>query len=82
MASFCAVMLMAGCWEPMVVEHAGSKHTLAEDQQVCDQELSPPKWTRYVSPAKGRLAPWQGCMQRKGRQRVAHQVLPAAGVRS
>jgi hypothetical protein len=43
----------------MVFEHVGSKHALAEDQQVCDQALLP-KWARYVNTIKGRLDPWWG----------------------
>lgn len=64
------ILLLAGCGEPMQFEKAGSKRTLAEDQQACDQEMQSPKWAQYVTEAKGRLDPWQVCIERKGWKRV------------
>ena len=75
------MVLVAGCWEAMQFENAGSKHALAEDQQACDQELQTPAWAHYVAEAKGRLDPWQVCIERKGWKRVDRPA-PSAGVKS
>ncbi|MDH4304406.1 MAG: hypothetical protein OEV53_10130 [Nitrospira sp.] len=80
-AVLCALLLPAGCGEPMQFENAGSKHALAEDQQACDQELQTPAWAQYVREAKGRLDPWQVCIERKGWKRVDRPAPPSAGVK-
>lgn len=37
-----ALVVVAGCGEPMEFQHAGSKHPLVEDQQACDREVQLP----------------------------------------
>jgi hypothetical protein len=81
-AALCALVLVAGCGEAMQFEKAGSKRTLAEDQQACDQEMQSPKWAQYVKDAKGRLDPWQVCVERKGWKRVDRPAPPSAAVKS
>ena len=66
----------------MDFENAGSKRALAEDQQTCDHELQAPAWGQYVKESKGRLDPWQVCMERKGWKRVDRPVPPSASVKS
>ncbi|MDH4081690.1 MAG: hypothetical protein OEU68_17975 [Nitrospira sp.] len=81
-AALCALVLVVGCGEPMEFVNAGSKHALMEDQQACDQELQTPVWAHYVTEAKGRLDPWQVCIERKGWKRVDRPAPSSAGVKS
>ncbi len=81
-AAFCVLVLGTGCGEPMDFENAGSKRALAEDQQTCDHELQTPAWGQYVKESKGRLDPWQVCMERKGWKRVDRPGAPSASVKS
>lgn len=80
-AALCTLVLMAGCGEKMDFQNAGSKHLLVEDQQACDRELQTPAWAQYVKEAKGRLDPWQVCVERKGWRRVDHSVPLSASVK-
>jgi len=81
-AVVCALIGIAGCGEPMEFRNAGSKHTLAADQQACDRELQTPAWAQYVKDAKGRLDPWQVCIERKGWKRVDRQAPPSGYIKS
>lgn len=78
-AALSALVLVAGCGEAMQFENAGSNHALAEDQQTCDEELQTPVWAQYMKESKGRLDPWQVCIERKGWKRVDHPAPSGAG---
>lgn len=74
-----ALIVVAGCGEPMEFRNAGSKHTLAEDQQACDRELQSSAGTQY---RHGQLDPWQVCVERKGWKRVDRPAPPSPSVKS
>jgi len=80
--ALCALILGTGCGAPMDFENAGSTHALVEDQQACDRELQTPAWAQYVKEAKGRLDPWQVCVERKGWKRVDRQAPPSGYIKS
>jgi hypothetical protein len=77
-AALCALVLVAGCGEPMQFANAGSKHALAEDQQACDLELQSPAGAQYLEEAKGLVDPWQVCIERKGWKRMDRPASPSA----
>jgi len=74
-----ALIVGAGCGEPMEFQNAGSKHTLAEDQQACDRELESPSGAQY---RKDQLDPWQVCVERKGWKRVDRPAPPSGYIKS
>ena len=78
---FGALVLVAGCGEPMQFENAGSKLGLVEDQWACDLELQSPAGTQYVNEAKGLIDPWQVCVERKGWKRVDRPASSAASAK-
>jgi hypothetical protein len=80
-AALCALVLVAGCGEPMQFANTGSTHALAEDQQACDLELQSPAGVQYSEEAKGLVDPWQICIERKGWKRVDRQASPSTGVK-
>jgi hypothetical protein len=80
-AALCALVLVAGCGEPMQFANAGSKHALAEDQRACDLELQSPAGAQYVKEAKGLVDPWQVRIERKGWKRVDRPVSPCVGAK-
>ena len=78
-AALCALVLVAGCGEPMQFANAGSKHALAEDQQACDLELQSSAGAQYLEEAKGLVDPWQVCIERKGWKRMDRPASPSVG---
>lgn len=78
-AALYALVLVAGCGEPMQFDNAGSEHALAEDQRACDLELQSPVGAQYVKEAKGLVDPWQVCIERKGWRRVDRPPSPSGG---
>ena len=73
LAGIFALSILTGCGEPMHFENAGSKHTLAQDQAACNQELS----LAYAQEPIGRVDPMQTCMEHKGWRRMDQVLAPS-----
>src|SRR5262245_27493947 len=78
LAGIFALSILTGCGEPMHFENAGSKHTLAQDQAACNQELSQgTSGVAYAQEPIGRVDPMQTCMEHKGWRRMDQVLAPS-----
>ena len=73
MYALCVLVLLSACGEPMY-EHAGSPHSLLEDQEACAREMdqspdalayrrNPTAHSEYLGPT---FADLNRCIERKG----------------
>ena len=78
LAGVFVLSILAGCGEPMQFENASSKHTLAQDQAACNQEVSQQTTgVAYAQETMGRVDPMQTCMEHKGWRRMDRTVTPS-----